>query len=121
MIRQWHCQRGFVWIGLGLVLVVLAQIWSFFPVVTAIALVGQGAIMTLWTRPRTSYQDSLIVLNLTVYGVLVCLAIVAQSNAVLQDSTAQVTLAMLLDHAAAIVLLAGLIMRNFYRLCQPTQ
>ncbi len=118
MTRQHLWQRGDVLIGIGMLTIVAAQFWVGLPVVTAIVLVGRGAIQTLRSRPRTSRQDSLILLNLSVYGTLVCLALVAQSNAVMQTST-RVSLGMLLDHAAAIVLLVGLICGVFSRLCQP--
>jgi len=118
--RHWLLQRGYATIGLGVLLIVAAQFWTVLPVVTAIAMIGRGAILTLQSRPRTSRQDSLVVLNLTVYGTLVCLAIVAQSNTVLQASNARVSLGMLLDHATAIVLVTGLIFGVFYRLSQPT-
>ncbi len=119
MTRQRLWQRGDVLIGVGMLIVFAAQFWASLPVVTAIALVGRGAVQTLRSLPRTSRQDSLILLNLSVYGTLVCLAIVAQSNAVLQTSTTRASLGMLLDHAAAIVLLVGLICSVYYRLSQP--
>ncbi len=118
MTRQHLWQRSHVLIGVGMLIIFAAQFWASLPVVTAIALVGRGAIQSLRSRPRTSRQDSLILLNLSVYGTLVCLAIVAQSNAVLQTSTGA-SLGMLLDHAAAIVLLVGLICSVFVRLSQP--
>ena len=118
MTWQHFWRRGDVLIGVGMLIVLAAQFWASLPVVTAIALVGRGAIQTLRSRPRTSRQDSLILLNLSVYGTLVCLAIVAQSNAVLQTSSGA-SFGMLLDHAAAIVLLVGLIYGAFARLSQP--
>ena len=113
-------QQGNLLIGLGLALIVAAQFWTALPVVTAIALIGRGALLTLQSRPRSARQDTLAVVNLSVYSTLVCLAIVAQSNAVLQDSLASISLGMLLDHAVAIVLLLGLVCRVFLRLSQPT-
>lgn len=113
-------QRGYCFIGGGVLLIVAAQFWPSLPAVTAIALIGRGAVLTLQSRPRTPRQDALILVNLSVYSVLVCLAIVAQSNAVLQSSAAQVRLSMLLDHSAAIVLLAGLIGSVFSRLSETT-
>jgi len=119
MTQHHMWQRAYVPIGVGMLIIFAAQFWASLPVVTAIALVGRGAIQTLRSRLRTSRQDSLIVLNLSVYGTLICLAIVAQSNVVMQMSAERVSLAMLLDHAAAIVLLVGLIYGVFVRLCQP--
>ncbi len=119
MIRQYFWQRADVLIGAGLLIIFAAQFWAGLPLVTAIALVGRGAIQMLRSRPRTSRQDSLLVIHLSVYGTLICLAIVAQSNVVLQTSSAQVSLGMLLDHAVAIVLLVGLICGVFVRLSQP--
>jgi len=113
-------QQGNLLIGLGLALILAAQFWAVLPVVTAIALIGRGAILMLQSGPRSARQDSLAVVHLSVYGTLVCLAIVAQSNAVLQDSLASAQLGMLLDHAAAIVILLGLVCRVFQRLSQPT-
>lgn len=119
MFRKHLWQQGYVLIGVGMLIIFAAQYWASLPVVTAIALVGRGAIQTLRSRPRTGRQDSLILLNLSAYGTFVCLAIVAQSNAVLQTSVSRVSLGMLLDHATAIVLLIGLIYSVFVRLSQP--
>jgi len=119
MFRKHLWQQGYVLIGVGMLIIFAAQFWASLPVVTAIALVGRGAIQTLRSRPRTGRQDSLILLNLSAYGTFVCLAIVAQSNAVLQTSASRVSLGMLLDHATAIVLLIGLIYSVFVRLSQP--
>jgi len=119
MTRQHLWQRSDLLISTGILVILAAQFWASLPVVTAIALVGRGAIQSLRSGPRTSGQDSLILLNLSVYGTLICLAIVAQSNAVLQISAARVSLSMLVDHALAIVLLVGLIGSVFFRLCQP--
>ena len=118
--QQHLWKRGHANIGLGMLIIVAAQFWNVLPVVTAIALIGRGAILTLQARPRTSRQDSLLVGNLTVYGTLVCLAIVAQSNLTMQASVARVSLGMLLDHAVAIVLVVGLIFSVYVRLSQPT-
>lgn len=112
-------QSGPLLIGGGVLLILAAQFFTNLPAVSAIALIGRGVILTLRSRPRTVRQDSLVLVNLAVYGVLVCLAIVAQSNAVL-TSGSSVSLGMLLDHSVAIVLLLGLIFRVFYRLSQPT-
>lgn len=113
-------QRGYWFIAGGVLLIVAAQFWTSLPAVTAIALIGRGAVLTLQSRPRTPSQDALILVNLSVYSVLVCLAIVAQSNDVLQSSAAQIRLSMLFDHSAAIVLLAGLIGSVFSRLSETT-
>ena len=118
-LRQPLWQQAHVLIGVGLLVVFAAQFWVGAPVVTAIALVGRGVIQAFRSRPRTNRQDSLVMLNLVVYGSLVCLAIVAQSNAVLQTSSTSASLEMLLDHAVAIVLLIGLIYSVFVRLSQP--
>lgn len=120
MIRHHLWRRGPALISCGLIVILAGQFWSFLPIVTAIALIGRGAIITLQAPPRTSRQDSLVVLNLSVYGTLVCLAIAAQSNAVLQATATRVNLGMLLDHSVAIVILLGLICRIFYRISQPT-
>lgn len=112
-------QNGPLLIGGGVLLIFAAQFWPVLPAVTAIALIGRGAILTLQGRPRTIRQDSLVLVNLSVYGVLVSLAIVAQSNAVI-DTGSTVGLGMLLDHSLAIVILLGLTFRVFYRLSQPT-
>lgn len=112
-------QNGPLLISSGVILILAAQLWPLLPAVTAMALIGRGSVLTLQARPRTIRQDSLVLVNLSVYGVLVSLAIVAQSNAVL-DSGSRVGLGMLLDHSLAIVLLLGLIFRVFYRLSQPT-
>lgn len=113
-------RNGPLLIAGGVLLIAAAQFWPSLPSVTAIALIGRGAILTIQSQPRTVRQDSLVLVNLTVYGVLVCLAIVAQSNIVL-DRGSSASLGMLLDHSLAIVLLLGLICRVFYGLCQPTE
>jgi|GEM_PF-4486718 len=118
--RYWLQQRGHVFIGIGLLVIVAAQFWTTVPVVTAIALIGRGTLLTLQGCPRTRRQDSLIVLNLAIYSTLVGLAIASQSNAVLQTPNASVSLSMLLDHASAIVLLLGLTCGVFYRLGHST-
>ena len=126
MIPLYHGLRNAVWqrgaalISVGLLVIVAALFWPAAPVVAAIALIGRGAVLTLQSSPRTPRQDSLVVVNLAVYSTLVGLAIVAQSNAVLHMSTKPVSLAMLLDHAAAIVILAGLLYRVFSQLSQPS-
>ena len=112
-------QNGPLLIGGGVLLILAAQFWPVLPAVTAISLISRGAILTLQAQPRTIRQDSLVLVNLSVYGVLVSLAIVAQSNAVI-DTGATVGLGMLLDHSLAIVILLGLTFRVFYRLSQPT-
>lgn len=119
MTRQPLSQRGHALIALGVFIILAAQLWSSLPVVAAIALIGRGAVLTLQQQPRTSRQDSLVVISLSIYGTLVCLAIVAQSNAVLQHAS-RVSLLMLLDHALAIVLSLGLVCSVFTRLSQPT-
>lgn len=106
-------------IAVGLLLVVLAQFWLRVPVVAALALVGWGAVLTLHQRPRTSRQDSLSIVHLTIYSSLICLAIVAQSNCVLQESGNRIHPTMLIDHAAAIVMLIGLAAHVAGRISQP--
>jgi len=126
MLRLYSTLRETVWrngtalIAVGLLVIVAAPYWTAAPIVAAIALIGRGAVLTLQAGPRTTRQDSLVVVNLVVYSTLVGLAIVAQSNAVLHASTEPASLAMLLDHAGAIVILAGLTCRVFSQLGQPT-
>lgn len=120
MVLLHALKRGHLFIGVGLLIAFAGQFWTVLPIVTGMALIGRGAVLSLESQPRTSRQDSLIILNLAVYGTLVSLAIVAQSNAVMMSSQGQVSLGMLLDHAAAIVLLVGLSFKVFFRLSQPT-
>ena len=119
MIRHFFWQRGPVLISCGLLLIAAGQLSSTMPIVTGIALIGRGAIVTLQSQPRTIRQDSLVLLNLCVYGTMMCLAIAAQSNALLQTSQ-PMGIGMLLDHSVAIVILLGLIFRVFFRISQPT-
>ncbi len=119
-LQQLFWRHGHALIGTGVLLIVAAFFLPQVPMVTALALIGRGAVLTLQTNIRTARQDSLVMINLATYGVLVCLAIVAQSNAVLQESQQRVGLMMLLDHAAAIVILLGLVTRVYFRLIQPT-
>ena len=112
-------RRGPALLGLGMGLVICGQFYRDFPIVTAMAIVAWGAILTLYERPRTSRQDILSILNLVIYSSLVCLAIVAQSQHVLRHASGQVHPIMLLDHAAAIVVLLGLCVQVTRRLSQP--
>ena len=114
----WH-NSGLL-LALGVALTIAAQVWQFLPAITAIALIARGVVLILQSRPRSVRGDSLILVNLVVYCLLVCLAIIAQSNAVLQSTTPQIRLSMLLDHSTAIVILAGLMFRVFARFSQPT-
>lgn len=111
---------GHALIVLGMALVIAWQFLPMLPIVTAMALVGRGVILTLQARPRTMRTDSLMLINLCVYASLVCLAIVAQSKQVLQTAGTNVSLSMLLDHSLAIVLLLGLVYEVLSRLSQPT-
>lgn len=115
-----RCGRGPALIGGGLLLVLLAQIGPGMPVVAPIALVGWGAVLTLQSRLRTRRQDALSVVHLATYITLVLLAIVAQSNLVLQEAGGRISPAMLLDHTAAIVLVIGLAAHMVRRICQPS-
>ncbi|MCH2113840.1 MAG: hypothetical protein MK171_02855 [Pirellulales bacterium] len=114
-----ECERGPVLIGGGLLLMLLAQIGSGFPVVTPIALVGWGAVCTLHARPRSCRQDVLSIVQLATYSTLVLLAIMVQSNLVFQEAVRHIHFVILLDHAAAIVLVIGLAAHMVSRLGQP--
>ncbi len=87
--------------------------------VTGFAAVGWGAVLTLQTTPRSQRQDFLCLLNLIIYGSLTCLAIAAQSAAVVHEALGQVSMRMLCDHAAGIVLICGLAVQVISRLRQP--
>ena len=112
-------RRGPALLSLGLGLIVCGQFYRELPIVTAMAVVAWGALLTLYERPRTSRQDVLSILNLVIYGSLICLAIIAQSQFVLKHANGRVHPIMLLDHAAAIVFLMGLSIQVMRRLSQP--
>lgn len=87
--------RGTICIGVGLAVVLAAQIWSAIPLATAIAVIGLGATLTLAERRQ---RQLLLHLNLLIYTALVSLAIAAQLHA-------RVNVATLCDAASAVALL----------------
>lgn len=67
--------RGPLSIGIGLVVVLGAQLWPVIPLAVGIALIGLGSTLTLNHRRR---NELLLALNLAVYVSLVVLAVSAQ-------------------------------------------
>jgi hypothetical protein len=120
LLQQSLWQRGPLLAGLGLLLIVSFQFWEAAPLATAIALIGRGVVLSIEARPRSSRQETLVVLNLSVYGLLTCLAIAAQSQGVLKIAAAPIRFSMLLDHSLAIVVLLGLMVHVGSRLSQVT-
>jgi hypothetical protein len=70
-------QRGPLFIGAGLVIILAAQLWPTIPLAAAITLIGLGATLTL---KRHHHNELLLVLNFAIYASLVALAITAQMN-----------------------------------------
>lgn len=78
-------KRGPLLIGLGLILVLAAQIVPGIPLATGIALIGLGATHTLIERRQ---HEMVLVANLCVYLSLAILAIGAQFHAALNALSA---------------------------------
>ena len=110
-------KRGAALIGVGLIIVAVAQWKAGAPVATAIALIAGGVLLT--TLARTD-GNLLSLLNLGVYGLLVGFTIASQTHAALHGETYRVSLLLLADHVIAIVLLVGLTMRTAYRVLQSS-
>ena len=102
--------RGVLLIGVGLAVVLLAQVWPVVPIATALMVVGSGATLTLLARQGTG-AGWLAWLNLAVYAMLGCFAIGAQAHAAVTGPTGptgQVGLLLMIDHTAAALLLVVL-------------
>ena len=67
--------RGPLLIGVGLAVVLAAQLWPVLPLAAAIAMIGWGATLTL---KRHHHNELLLALNLVVYSSLTGLAILAE-------------------------------------------
>lgn len=117
LLRCESDRRGAALIGVGLAIVVLAQWQAGVPIAAAIVLIGWGALLSIASRPHSGV---LALLNLPVYGILGSLAIASQTHAALESEAGQVPLPLLMDHAMAIVLLAGLTLHTVHRLLQAS-
>ncbi len=92
---------GVALIGVGLVIVMAAQLAGGIPVAAAMALIGWGALLTVLT-------EALALVNLIVYAVLVGFTIASQTHAAQNSAAGQLSLLTTTDHVAAVLLLAGL-------------
>lgn len=90
-------QRGPLLIGLGLTVVLLAQVWPPVPIAAALALIGWGATDTCL---QNFGSRSLAAANLLVYSTLIALA----AGAELHRDAGSLTL---LDVAAAVAIFVG--------------
>jgi hypothetical protein len=70
-----YSERGPLFIGIGLAIVLLAHLWPAIPIAAAIGLVGLGATQTLSAGAR---HELLLPLNGLMYVALVALAVAAQ-------------------------------------------
>jgi hypothetical protein len=68
---------GPLFIGIGLAVVLAAQLWPAVPIAAAIALIGLGATLTL---ADCRQHGLVLMLNFAIYAALVGLAIAAQWN-----------------------------------------
>jgi hypothetical protein len=99
-------KRGAALIGVGLAVVVVAQLIAGVPIAAAIVLIGWGALLSIASGPMA-------LLNLPVYGCLGSFAIASQTHAALGG---RLSLLLLVDHALAMVLLVGLTIHTVRRL-----
>lgn len=91
--------NGQLAIGVGLAVVLAAQLWSGIPLAAAIALIGFGATLTLIEQRQHSL---LLALNLALYGLIALLAIGAQFDIHLSILTSlDAVLAVFLTYKAA--------------------
>lgn len=74
-VRNTTDNRGPLLIGVGLAVVLAAQLAVAIPIAAAIALIGLGATLTL---SRLHHNELLLALNLAMYASLVAVAIPAQ-------------------------------------------
>ncbi len=101
--------RGPVLIGIGLTVILAAQIWPLVPIAAALALIGWGATLSLLENLNVYRREYLAVLNLVVYVLLVGLAIGAQTHAAQASATAKLNPLLWTDHVLATILLASLV------------
>lgn len=69
--------RGPLFMGMGLAIVLMAQLCPVIPLAAAISLIGLGATHTL---KRSQNNELLLTLNLVIYASLAALAVAAQLN-----------------------------------------
>ncbi len=97
---------GPAFIGVGLVVVLLAYLYPVVPVAAAMMLIGWGATQILGAGNNRS--QLLLAVNLAVYAALGCFVIAAQSHSALHGPASRVRLLLWADHLAAILLLAAM-------------
>ena len=110
-------KRGAVLIGIGLAVVITAQLRAGVPIAAAIVIIGWGASLSIESRERCG---SLSLLNLPVYGCLGIFAIASQTHTALGGEVGKISLLLLVDHALALVLLVGLTLHTASRLLQKS-
>jgi hypothetical protein len=106
-------ERSGLWITAGLTVVLLAQIWPVVPIATAILLIGRGAAGLMELRAhRGTVSTPMALLLLTVYGLLVCLALGAEWDLVLKGTGGLVRPVVVIDTALAVAGLAIVVCRT---------
>ena len=98
------------WIGLGLAVLVSAQVAEGVPIATAMAMVAWGAVQLAMAKNGAK----LAVVNLAIYVLIVGFAIASQTD-LAQRSESGMGLKTLCDHALAMVLLVGLSINTLSR------
>ncbi len=110
--------NGAALIGIGLVIVLTAQVVPAVPIAAAIALVGWGAQLTLFSSRHNSLLG---LVNLPVYATLVSFAVASQIHAELDADLGKVPLHLVIDHALAVLLLVGLTLHTTRHLTSETE
>ncbi|NOY40393.1 MAG: hypothetical protein GXP26_00965 [Planctomycetes bacterium] len=103
-LRMPH-SRGPAFIGVGLIVVLVAHLYPAVPIAAAMMLIGWGATQILGAG--NNRNRLLLAINLAVYAALGCFVIAAQTHSALNDPASQVSLLLWADHVAALLLLAA--------------
>ena len=106
---------GAALIGLGLAIVVVAQLVVGVPVAAAMTLIGWGALLTILAATRVGV---LALVNLVVYALLVSFTIASQTHAAQNGVEGKLGLLTLTDNVLAGVLLIGLVWYTLHRTSQ---
>ncbi len=97
-------KRSGLRIAAGLTVVLLAQLWPAVPIATAIMMVGCGAAHLVEERVRRGMIPiRLALLQMMVYGLLVCLAIGSQWDLALTSVSGVTRPVVAVDTALAVV------------------
>jgi hypothetical protein len=116
--------HGPFWIAIGMLWIGVAQFMSGWPIATAVAVIGYGALehrMRTRTRRRSPHgyrtPDGMVcLLNLLVYVALIGLAIAAQWDLALRSPAGQLGPLIAMDHLLAMLCMFCLIRQTANRL-----